>query len=124
VISGREFLPLACPDNLKITPGSSCVQIPGTKYTFSCDFQGEWLGINGREPLGAEKRVIHPTVTEGAQNEGWSHQDCVLEFPSPGVWRVLFGVGGQVGAIQTIVAGEMLAPTSEERIALAAPLVE
>lgn len=112
-------MPAVCPAHLKLTPPSSCVQIPDTKYTFSCTFQGEELSINGREPKGNEEQVFFPKVTERPQKAGWSNQDCVISFPSAGVWRVIFWIDGEFCTTQTIVAGATLKPTSEERIAFA-----
>jgi hypothetical protein len=129
LITGREFCTLNCSCNLKVTPASSCVQIPGTTYSFSCAFRGETLGINGREPEEAEEQVFFPTITNLQKVGDWSRQDCVIALPSLGVWCVLFWVDGADAVISTIVTGAMLEPTSEEptseeRIALAASLVE
>jgi hypothetical protein len=124
VITGRRFTPLICPDTLKVNPGSSCVHISGPQYQFSCDFKGAQLLINGREPKGAQEQTFFAKVTNGPAKGDWLHQDCVMEFPSNGVWRLLFWVDGTFATIQTIVAGPMLEPTFDETIALAAALAK
>jgi molecular chaperone DnaK (HSP70) len=125
VIAGREFMPLPGTDRLKVNPASSCVQIPGTQYTFSCEFQGTRLGINGRPSAAVEDpETYFPEVTERPQKGGWSHQDCLLDFPALGVWRVLYWLDGNLLAIQTVVAGATMEPTDEERVSLAASLVD
>jgi molecular chaperone DnaK (HSP70) len=123
LIPGQPFMPLKCPDTFRIEPSASCVRIPGTAYTFTCTFLGKELGINGREPEGEDKQTFFAATKVLPKRGGWKSEECTLECPAEGVWRVVCWVDDDQVCSQTIIAGSTsyLSPTYEEKSALSAP---
>jgi hypothetical protein len=126
IIEGREFRPVsASADQIRITPGASCVKLPGREYKFTCAIKGTKLVVNGREMDGEEKTTLFPKQTQKGTEDGFAVYDGSLTFPSDGMWRVIFFVGGKVGAVQFVVTGEAtLRPTAAETIALESRTLE
>jgi hypothetical protein len=102
ILAGRQFPPLKCIDKFRIQPGESIVKIPGLKYEFTCQFRGDRLGINGREPTGEEEKIVFADRTEQPGNDGWTIANCSMEFPGDGEWRVIFWVSGEQAAVQKV----------------------
>jgi hypothetical protein len=121
LMSGNVFLPLPRLDILRIDPESSCIRIPGLVYEFTCTFRGK-LVITGREPPGQETQVFTARVTDVPCSSGWRSQQCRLEYPSSGTWRVMFSIDYNIVATQTVVTGfrDSRPLTAEERMAFAA----
>jgi hypothetical protein len=120
LITGRPFMPLKCPDTFRIEPVESYVRIPGTSYNFKCSFRGEKITINGREPDGEDKHTFFPTKKEVPGQNRWKSLECTLEYPSHGVWRLMFWIDNDFICTQTIIAGSAgaLSLTGEEKAAL------
>jgi hypothetical protein len=92
-------------------------------YVFTCTFIGTALGINGREPDGEKQQTFYATKKALPERGGWKSEECTLECPSEGVWRVFCWVDDDQVCSQTIIAGSSsyLSRTYEEKSALSAP---
>jgi hypothetical protein len=124
ILAERQFPPLTCIDTFRVQPQESIIKIPGLTYEFSCRFHGDELTINGREPLGEEKKFVPAKTTLQAGSDGWTTANCRMEFTSDGEWCVIFWVDDKQAAVQRVFAGPRgsLPLSSVEKEALRAPV--
>jgi hypothetical protein len=105
-IVGRTFPNIDPNEKLRIEPNGLCVTVPDLVYEFQCSFYGGRLLINGREPKGEPRHAILPEIVTSEGEDGWTVAQCKLPLPSDGAWRVIFWVGDDQIATQTVIAGQ------------------
>jgi hypothetical protein len=88
-------------------------------YEFTCYFKGD-LYCCGREAIGQPEQTFIATVEKISESDGWRCQVGRLEYPGPGVWRLIFFTEKDYIAAQTILIGstDAIELTEEERMAL------
>jgi L1 cell adhesion molecule like protein len=123
LITDRPMPPLNCIETLQVTPGESTLRVSQRVHRFTCRFRGE-LGINGREPKGEPQQVVFPERVTESSDDGWSVAKYKIEFPSDGMWRLIFFIDDRMAAVQLLWVGSggVLELTNIERAALKAPL--
>jgi hypothetical protein len=110
--------------SFKVDPTETCVKLAGREYRFTCRYKGGELTVNGREAEGDEKATFFPKMDRGLDSDGWCVENGGFIFPREGVWRMLYWVGDDLVAKQTIVTGspEPLKLSRSESAALKAKL--
>jgi hypothetical protein len=118
LITGRSFMPLKSLDKFRIEPSASVVTITGTVYTFTCTFHGTELEVIGREPLGDDEQTFFARRKTLPDSGGCRREECTLQFPNEGVWRVMCWVDHNQVCTQTIIAGSprTLSPIGQRRV--------